>query len=347
MDPLRHRFLDLKHTVSASQVRLDVLDHEWSETQTRFADLDMQGKVACRNHETLELSLSVSRREHLGECISALPLDILHCIFRDVLDALDPVRTHDPKSHSGLFTHYSLERCRAPFALAAVCRCWRTFAISTATLWSWISGPVWGEEWSQPVLDSIDLCLVRSRSAPLDIALVAGWVDNKSTTVLFDKAIQLVGQHFNRWRTADLQFSRELDDKKLLQCLRGPSPVLTRLSVFSFGSNLPPDRTYLPLAPNLNVLDINCANFRCSPKHVGLSSLTSLGIYHPCPATQLVELLNACAQTLKTLALECVEITVRVEGLPNYSPGLGEPHGVKMRSSARNFCHPGPANAHD
>ena len=293
-----------------------------AETQARLAILDRQRKVARHNHEMLEVGLDASRREHLGECISALPLDdVLQFIFRDVLDAQDPVRTHNPLNQLG-FTHYSLERKRAPFTLAAVCRRWRTLAISTTTLWSWISAPDVDEKWLQPVLDSVDLCLVRSRSAPLDVVLTGPGFHNESSLELFDNAVQLVGQHFNRWRTADLQFSRHMDHQKLLQYLRGPSPVLTRLFVLGRDSNLAPNRTYLPVAPNLTVLEVDCTNFRCSPRHGGFRSLTTLSIYHVCTVTQLVELLSACALTLKTLVLHSVETIIGVEGLPINLPAL-------------------------
>ena len=140
--------------------------------------------------------------------------------------------------------------------------------------------------------------------------------------MLFNTAVQIVGRHFNRWRTADLWFSRALDHENLLHYLRRPSPVLTRFHLVSHHSNLSPDRTYLPVAPNLGIMDIYCANFRCSPRHGGFRSLTSLGIYHICPATQLVELLSACAQTLETLVLYYVETTTGIEGLPIKLPAL-------------------------
>ncbi|KDQ09434.1 hypothetical protein BOTBODRAFT_526562 [Botryobasidium botryosum FD-172 SS1] len=253
-------------------------------------DLDRELEAIQRAPDAVAAhELARQIRSHLNQLsfVYRLPTEIISAIFHLVVQT--DMRRSWPVRHA---TRISI-----------VSRLWRDIATqSCATLWTKISWPV------LPI-SLLELCLSRSRSAPLDIVLHSAIVRRKADILRF---LELVVPHIHRWRDFRVIYydSRVQDILSFLQEASAPAPLLEVLQ-FNFGPMYDPPRVPLQflqpfcgITPRLRTINSNVYIPMSSPVYRGLTELHLYYINYPepDPIRRLLGILELCP-LLKSLCI--------------------------------------------
>ncbi|KAJ7311498.1 hypothetical protein DFH08DRAFT_756752 [Mycena albidolilacea] len=142
----------------------------------------------------------------------------------------------------------------APLVLCAVCRQWRSIALTTSKLWSSIYFDC--DRWAifetkseaEEAALYVEVCrdwIARARSTPLSLQLYANVYDGAGSVV--DSLLEIIGGVSQQWQNIDIDIGKDLP---LPFPGNGKYPLLEKLNV----SSPPPDRSVLSFrdAPRLH-----------------------------------------------------------------------------------------------
>ncbi|KAH7096920.1 hypothetical protein BKA62DRAFT_718088 [Auriculariales sp. MPI-PUGE-AT-0066] len=180
-----------------------------------------------------------------------IPDDVILSIF----DALaGPARISWPKDE------YDVQRAKAPYRLASVCRRWRNLALGTSALWTYFGFPH-GVADQKGHLIRLDDLISRSSQAAIDVLFIGRHMDEYGQDALY--IFRALYDLAPRWRTVQLHVFYLYSFGQKLEIPRAPR--LTRLCLktpqtgkLKFSSTLPSMRTLIMFTPDSVLTQLVC-----------------------------------------------------------------------------------------
>ncbi|EJD46224.1 hypothetical protein AURDEDRAFT_184515 [Auricularia subglabra TFB-10046 SS5] len=266
-----------------------------AESQSQLAASAVQHLMTRR--DTLMTSMTQARA--LLRTLATIPEDALSLIFHEACVARSPLLP-------GAGIVIDQDAVAMPYHIASVCRHWRSTALATPSLWTYIALPEheWGKEHCELFQGHLDLVTRRSGVLPLDVVVLAGF--RRPSVIQPGPAPKwqyrdLIDYFFgamigNAYRVRSLTISSGDQDGMLLpglgfvrqavvNLLRCPTPRLEELDVYvpEFESNQPSWLGYpahafpriLPEAPLLRRMRLQQIPIICCNASSSLPSLVS------------------------------------------------------------------------
>ncbi|KZV96488.1 hypothetical protein EXIGLDRAFT_424610 [Exidia glandulosa HHB12029] len=234
LDQYRDRVAQLTAAHSQAQKRFVTAQTELAIATTELDDTLAHYQLL--RDETEELRSSIMTTPLPPWLMQTFPEELLRAIFLRALQASggwEPVMTWKD----------ALPRMEAPFVLASVCRRWRSIAVDSPDLWTFICPPPVRPHKMHLTASCTQLLLLRSGSAPLDVACL--YPSNEVFTIVFE--------HRERVRKLALNLG-QIAIKSTLGRIRYPMPLLEHISLFSDAQQAEgewPHPRYLTFAPAL------------------------------------------------------------------------------------------------
>ncbi|KZV78560.1 hypothetical protein EXIGLDRAFT_737355 [Exidia glandulosa HHB12029] len=288
-----------------SQRALDEAHDELAAARAKYDAVKVENDELKRRRAVLDTGLTAVRALYRRSLwMEAVPNDILRMIFVARVEMYDECW---PAIGQG---EYNEERDHGPFALAAVCSRWRTLALATPCLWSYLGAEA-GDNADLRAVDlaKFKLLLRRSESAPLDLLLLNRQWDREGTaarTRNLGRLFSLLLGHSTRLRRVEIHFPIGVERDPLMAVFRSPTPALTELFV-AVGSDSTWDddvcESYLPIAPKLRALELCHTGMFCSSRHPGFPRLQTLKLWGGRLGHSPIAFISRAAQNLDTLHL--------------------------------------------
>jgi len=215
---------------------------------------------------------------------------------------------------------------RAPFRLAAVCKRWRRLAISTSTLWTYLTLPAL-RNLTQAHVKRVSCLVSRSEPAPVDVIARWQWSESTETTAPHANAIsRLISSLAHRLRLIYWSTDKESDDVAL-DGLRGPTPHLTQLRIRSASQSLPSVfKDILPSAPRLKGLVYNSNHLGWSFAAQQYTTLTLLTVWYSHDVANLPPIVGDGLKMLNLLRI--VSNSLEVLNVGNSANGVTVGEGM-------------------
>ncbi|EJD52305.1 hypothetical protein AURDEDRAFT_159164 [Auricularia subglabra TFB-10046 SS5] len=228
---------------------LENAKHAYDAALSFMRELEAELNDINEEHLSTTRRFQAVRDAYRRELVARLPDDIVRCIFEQALPARTSADFMDMQLASFGGCYQTLEEARLPFALASVCRQWRTVALGISALWSFI----YISKTTRTHFERVLRLLERSKAAPLDISFDP---DQEDPEVLRGAMMDALQEHTRRWKRVQMTHLVRPDDFALV---RRQAPHLRGLMINvqrATADGAPPDSTqhYLWLGPHIEEL---------------------------------------------------------------------------------------------
>lgn len=214
LDGMERDMASLERDAAGIEAKMSMLCTAWSNIHLRRATLIDRYDA---------LTLTVARERFSLSPASELPVDVLGHIFHLCIsdDACDYAAFWDTESLPSSPTSSSIT---APFVVATVSRLWRTAALATAPLWSYVVFSSTAGH-GAPSIDRFRMGLHRSGQVPLDIFVDTTGMEQSAHLAV----LALLYPCLVRWRCARFCLATS-DVDGILPYFRGRAPLLEQFS---------------------------------------------------------------------------------------------------------------------
>ncbi|KZW00911.1 hypothetical protein EXIGLDRAFT_719984, partial [Exidia glandulosa HHB12029] len=299
-DALAARVADLERT------HADAV-HTFNNARTIMNDAAAELNQARAKLLVSQDEVSGLRRSYRRDAMQRMPVDILRWIFSEAV-ALPVATRHAVQADAC----WLLDCAQMPFTLAAVCAKWRSIALLHPAIWTYVSipppAPAGGLVHLLHTL-RIDLVLLRSASAPLDIMINLFHAREGDWNEMDRILMSMIGKHCCRWRIFEMWLPDEVGFPEELDVLKGPLPLLERICIVNDhqedggGANY----DYLPFVPKLREAVLWGPSSLDLTRQPSFPRLVSLSLHEQPPLPRLWCMLEAAASTLQYLLLSFKE----------------------------------------
>jgi len=278
-------------------------------------DIDVQLDILQQRRNTASTACDDLLAEFSRDFFVTVPEELLILIFDHVATIYD--------TWECAHMMYQHERALMPFRLAAVCWRWRTAAIATSGLWTYLGVDMATHDTDAEVA-RIELLKDRSGVAGVDVIFGRAGTAQETHNYEFNdaKLMPLASALLAvtwRWRRVEWYSPSDECEKAVLQAFDEPTPLLEVLSLVQNGNDGPPIADgHLNSAPRLSTLRIEVHDDQSwwTPRRSGdFHSLTMLTIWSDLPTSCILDLLGTVGSTLRELNLG-MALQVTAAGLP-------------------------------
>ncbi|KAH7100393.1 hypothetical protein BKA62DRAFT_706921 [Auriculariales sp. MPI-PUGE-AT-0066] len=215
------------YAVAATQAFAAAAEH-LQTTEDNIVDLRLQRERLAQRIATQKRAMAARPRAS-----AKLPVELLREVFvwatRFDVGYSDTIGS----LHVSASLHELKARTRIPFVLASVSRHWRTVALRSPALWSFlgVKGPSSTREVRTLRALFTTLC-EWSRARPLDIFLPWDYIKaDVPSTLDVSPFLSLLAGQSHRWRTFKFSMPDQAVSADILNALRGPTPLLENVEL--------------------------------------------------------------------------------------------------------------------
>ncbi|EJD54627.1 hypothetical protein AURDEDRAFT_179740 [Auricularia subglabra TFB-10046 SS5] len=248
------------------------------------------------------------RTLHWRQYMREFPPEVLCHIFLDV---------DEPGGRPPSLSDCSrcLERAKAPFVLAAVCRSWRGIALDMRNLWTYICIPVRQGVIEDQSRDLAALLIARSKEAPLDIVLP--WRSARHPYIIWDmdtsapaaQILVLLAKASRRWRSIEMSIAEGALTVPAMGLFRTVTPWLEHCAIQGWTAGqgmrwVPDSLNFFPVAPKLRSFSSAYTNIIPTTRGGPYHSLTELILHVKMSCAAVWAVLRCAGPRLELLELE-------------------------------------------
>lgn len=192
-----------------------------------------------------------------------------------------------------------MQRVSLPFALATVCRAWRSLTLARSIIWTYISCDLTGPL-NESKFERIQLLLDRSGTSGIHIALV--WDDDlreDDNRVL--RLFWTLRGHVSRFERVQVHLPFGMINRECLDLFKLPTPSLTHVHLIADPNFDALEREYFPDAPKLTVLSIGVKHMMCASAHDQWPNIREVAFYDECTLAQWTRFTSICSTRITSL----------------------------------------------